>query len=204
VADGADVLIAQGREAGGHLLGWRAAAAFLPEALEAAAGRPVVLAGGIADAQDVRAARAAGASGVLCGSRFLLAEECRAHPAYKQRVLGAERTIETTLFGIGWPARHRVVPNRATERWCGPDGNPRWAVRALIAATAALGRMTPLDVPGRLPRMQRVAVPLFGPEALLEGADSRFIEVTPLYAGECVRRIGAIVPAEHIVRELAP
>jgi NAD(P)H-dependent flavin oxidoreductase YrpB (nitropropane dioxygenase family) len=204
VADGADVLVAQGREAGGHLLGTRAARAFLPEALEAAAGRPVVLAGGVSDVQDVRAALASGASGVLCGSRFLLTEECRAHPAYKQRVLGAERTIETTLFGVGWPARHRVVPNRATERWCGADGRPRWSVRALIAATAALGRVAPLDLPGRLPRMQRVGVPLFGPEALLEGGDARSAEVTPLYAGECVRRIRRIASAEDVVRELAP
>src|SRR5579884_3821138 len=62
VAEGADAVVAQGREAGGHLLGTREARAFLPEALEAASGRPVVVAGGIADAADVRSALAGGAA----------------------------------------------------------------------------------------------------------------------------------------------
>ncbi|MGH7271788.1 MAG: NAD(P)H-dependent flavin oxidoreductase, partial [Polyangiaceae bacterium] len=204
VADGADVIVAQGLEAGGHLLGTKSAATFLPEALDAAAGRPVILAGGVADARDVRAALAAGAAGVLCGSRFLLTTECRAHPGYKLRVLGATATIETMLFGVGWPARHRVVPNAATDRWCATDGTPRLWVRALARATSALGRVAPLDRHGSVAGLQRVAVPLFGPEAALEGADPRSLDVTPLYAGECVRRIHAIVSAEDAVRELAP
>ncbi|MGO9835736.1 MAG: NAD(P)H-dependent flavin oxidoreductase [Polyangiaceae bacterium] len=204
IAEGADALVAQGREAGGHLLATKSARAFLPEALEAAAGRPVVLAGGIADADDVRAALAGGAAAVLCGSRFLLTTECPAHPEYKRKVLGATRTLETTLFGVGWPARHRVVPNAATDRWCAPDGTPRRIVRALTRMSASLARVAPLDRAGLLPRLQRVAIPLFGPEAPLEGADARFVEITPLYAGTCVQRIGAVVSAEEAVRALAP
>ncbi|MGH7268942.1 MAG: nitronate monooxygenase, partial [Polyangiaceae bacterium] len=72
VADGADAIVAQGREAGGHLMGTQNTLAFLPGALDAAAGRPVVAAGGLADPGDVHAALAAGASAVLCGTRFLL------------------------------------------------------------------------------------------------------------------------------------
>lgn len=204
VADGADALVAQGREAGGHLLGTKGALAFLPEALEAADGRPVVMAGGIADADDVRAALSGGAAAVLCGSRFLLTAECPAHAEYKRRVLGAPRTLETTLFGVGWSARHRVVPNAATDRWCAPDGTPRGIVRALTRMTGSLGRVAPLGRPGRLPRLQRVSIPLFTPEAALEGAEARSVDVTPLYAGECVRRITTVVPAEEAVRALAP
>jgi nitronate monooxygenase len=204
VADGADAVVAQGREAGGHLLGTRGALAFLPEALEAANGRPVLLAGGIAEAADVRAATAAGAAGVVCGSRFLLTTECRAHAGYKSRVLGAPLTIETELFGLGWPARHRVVPNAATDRWCTSAGSiPLW-VRALQRATTTLGRVLPIDAANRISRVQRAAVPLFGPAPALDGADERVLDVTPLYAGECVARVRAIVSAERVLRDLFP
>jgi NAD(P)H-dependent flavin oxidoreductase YrpB (nitropropane dioxygenase family) len=204
VGEGADAIVAQGREAGGHLLGTRSTLAFLREACEAAAGRPVVAAGGFADPEDVRAGLAAGASAVLCGTRFLLTRECRAHPEYKRRALQAARTIETTLFGFGWPARHRVVPNAATDRWCLADGRPRWVARALMQGSGPLARLAPLDRPGFLAKFQRVAIPLFGPEAPLEGADVRSLESTPLYAGECVQRIGSIPSAEDAVRALAP
>jgi hypothetical protein len=77
---GADGLIAQGCEAGGHIAGDAPALTFLPRALKAARGRPVLLAGGIAAADDTRAALAAGADGVVAGTRFLLTDEARAHP----------------------------------------------------------------------------------------------------------------------------
>ena len=77
---GADGLIAQGCEAGGHIAGDAPALTFLPRVLEMARGTPVLLAGGIATADDTRAALAAGAAGVVAGTRFLLTEEARAHP----------------------------------------------------------------------------------------------------------------------------
>ncbi|MGH7269236.1 MAG: NAD(P)H-dependent flavin oxidoreductase, partial [Polyangiaceae bacterium] len=126
------------------------------------------------------------------------------HPEYKARALAASRTIETTLFGLGWPARHRVLPNAATDRWCLPDGRPRFIARTLMRGSAKLARVAPLDRPGLLPKFQRVAVPLFGPEAPLEGADARSLDTTPLYAGDCARRIGSILAAEDVVRTLAP
>lgn len=125
IAWGADGLIAQGREAGGHLVGTTAALDFLPHALAAAAGRPVFLAGGIATAADSRAALDAGADGVIAGTRFLLTHESDASRGYQQRVLQADNTIETNLFGLSWPLRHRVVPNAATRRWCGAHGKAR-------------------------------------------------------------------------------
>src|SRR6516225_5951529 len=122
VAWGADGLIAQGREAGGHLVGTMPALDFLPHALAAAAKRPVFLAGGIATGADTRAALDAGASGVVAGTRFLLTHEANANREYQRRIMHADRTIETNLFGLSWPLRHRVVPNAATRRWCGDDG----------------------------------------------------------------------------------
>jgi NAD(P)H-dependent flavin oxidoreductase YrpB (nitropropane dioxygenase family) len=144
LADGADALIAQGIEAGGHLLGMEPALAFLRRALECADEKPVFLAGGVSGAANVRAAIAAGAAGVACGSRFLLTEKCRAHPAYKQRLLGADGTIVTELFGFGWPARHRVVPNAATERWCRRAAAGPSLVRRLNRATGFLGKLVPI------------------------------------------------------------
>lgn len=115
--DGADALIAQGVEAGGHVLGDQPGPTLLQEVLPIAGDTPVLLAGGIATADDVRTALASGAAAVMAGTRYLLTHEAHAHPAYKQRVLGAQRTLLTTLFGVGWSLKHRVVPNAATERF---------------------------------------------------------------------------------------
>src|SRR5262249_12775428 len=93
---GADGLIAQGREAGGHLVGIMPALDFLPRARAVASQRPVFLAGGIATGADTRAALDAGADGVIAGTRFLLTHEANAHPEYQQRILDADNTIETT------------------------------------------------------------------------------------------------------------
>ena len=62
----------------------------------------------------------AGVAAVL-GTRFLLTEESRAHPDYKRRALTGGETLLTELFGAGWPAPHRVLPNAATERWLRQD-----------------------------------------------------------------------------------
>jgi len=203
LAEGADALIAQGEEAGGHLLGRAPSLTFLREALIVAAGKPVLLAGGVAEAGDVRAALAAGAAGVVCGSRFLLTHECRAHAGYKRRVLGAERTIVTELFGLGWPARHRVVPNAATERWCRSDPAGPWFARSIERGTAWLAKVMPMSTGGRLVAAQRLSVPFFSPSSLLEGADDALLDVTPLYAGACVRKIREVRPAGEVVRDLA-
>lgn len=110
IACGADGLIAQGREAGGHLVGTVPALDFLPHALRAAGNRPVFLAGGVATAADTRAALDGGASGVIAGTRFLLTHEANASREYQRRILRADRTIETNLFGLSWPA---TAPRRA-------------------------------------------------------------------------------------------
>src|SRR5690349_11359339 len=117
-AAGADGAILQGVEAGGHVRGTTAAMELLDRARAALpADFPLLLAGGIADAADVGRALDAGAAAAVSGTRFLLSEESRAHPEYRRRLLGAQETILTELFGAGWPAApHRVVANAATER----------------------------------------------------------------------------------------
>jgi NAD(P)H-dependent flavin oxidoreductase YrpB (nitropropane dioxygenase family) len=117
-AAGADALILQGVEAGGHVRGTTPALELLERARAALpAGYPLLLAGGIAERADLRRALDGGAEAAVAGTRFLLSEESRAHPEYRRRLLAADRTILTELFGAGWPAPHRVVANAATEQW---------------------------------------------------------------------------------------
>jgi NAD(P)H-dependent flavin oxidoreductase YrpB (nitropropane dioxygenase family) len=117
IACGTDGLIAQGCEAGGHI------------------------AGGVAAADDTRAAMAAGAAGVVAGMRFLLTDEARAHRGYQRRILAADKTFRAKLFGLGWPAPHRVVANAATRRWCHDDGRVKLAPRLINAGSGALARL---------------------------------------------------------------
>ena len=203
LADGADGLIAQGVQAGGHLVAELDTWTFLPRACELADGKPVLTAGGIHDAGGVHRALAAGAAGVVCGTRFLLTEECAAHPLYKQRVLGAERTIDTLLFGFGWVARHRVVPNQATERWCARAPAGPGALTLLNRLTEPVARRLPLSVLTVAPRVQRAGLPLYSPGPALAGMPDRVVDVTPLYAGACASEIDTIVPAAEAVAELA-
>lgn len=199
---GVDGVVLQGVEAGGHLVGAEPALEALPRVLDEAAGAPVLLAGGIAVREDAQRALQAGATAAVAGTRFLLSEECSAHAAYKRRVLAAERTIETQLFGLGWPMRHRVAPNAATDRWCRNDPlGPRF-VRALQAISTPLARL-PLSVAAGMVRTQRPSLPIFGPSALLEGMPPSLVDASPLYAGESALRIDGILRAVDAVRQLA-
>jgi NAD(P)H-dependent flavin oxidoreductase YrpB (nitropropane dioxygenase family) len=198
--DGADGLIAQGREAGGHLVGVEATLEFLPKALQVAHGRPVLAAGGIHDRATAAAAMSAGATAVVAGTRFLLTDECNAHPRYKQRVRGASETVETTLFGFGWPLRHRVVPNRTTERWLRGGREPLW-MRGVSRASATLGRVVPMDAANALASRRLRWMPP-SPNPALAGHPDDAVDESPLYAGECARHIDEILPAADAVAAL--
>lgn len=116
-AAGADAAILQGVEAGGHVRGTTPALELLQQARAVLpADFPLLVAGGIAERADVVRVLEAGAAGAVVGTRFLLAPESRAHAGYRQRLLDASETLLTELFGLGWPAPHRVVRNAATER----------------------------------------------------------------------------------------
>ena len=112
---GADGVIVQGVEAGGHVRGTTPALELLEQARShLPAGYPVLLAGGIADRADARQSLEAGATAAVSGTRFLLSEESRAHPEYQRRLLAADRTLVTEpsapagrpLTG-SWPTRRR-------------------------------------------------------------------------------------------------
>jgi NAD(P)H-dependent flavin oxidoreductase YrpB (nitropropane dioxygenase family) len=206
VAAGADGVIAQGVEAGGHVRGTQPALELL-ERVRAALGTqvPVAVAGGIADAADVRAALDAGAVAAVLGTRFLMTPESHAHPQYRERVQSGSRTIYTDLFGAGWPAPHRVLPNAATTRWLadGTRETPSWVRRLHRTTAPVLGRL-PQSIIARAAASQRPGAPMLGPQPPTDDGPEVLLEAGPLYAGETTARIDDVRPAADLVRALAP
>ena len=202
---GADAVIAQGVEAGGHVRGTTPALDLLERVREALpADYPVLLAGGIAEGDDLQKALDAGAEAAVAGTAFVLSEESRAHLGYKRRLIEADSTRLTELFGLAWPAApHRVVPNAATERWTAADPRgPGW-VRGVNRVLSPLASRSPARLQGRLAARQAPGVPLFSPQPPTDDGPENLIESGPLYAGESVLRLAAIRPAAEIVRSLA-
>ena len=119
-AAGADVIVAQGWEAGGHVWGTVSTLALVPRVVDVVAPVPVVAAGGIADGRGLAAVLALGAAGAWVGTRFLAAAEAGIHPDYRRRILAASEadTFYGTLFDRGWPdAPHRTLRNSTVEGW---------------------------------------------------------------------------------------
>lgn len=111
---GADILVAEGTESGGHI-GDVATLPLVPQIVDAVSV-PVVAAGGIADGRGLAAALALGAVGVQMGTRFICAEECVAHPNYKQKIVRAgDRATITTGHSLGHPVR--AIRNPMTRKF---------------------------------------------------------------------------------------
>lgn len=129
VSKGADVVVAQGSEAGGHGI-TRGTMALVPAVVDAVGGAvPVVAAGGIADGRGLAAALMLGASGVLMGTRFYASEEANGHPAAKARICraGGDDTVRSSVFDLSrrlpWPKvfTGRALRNAHLERWLGRE-----------------------------------------------------------------------------------
>ena len=136
---GADVIIAQGTEGGGHV-GWQASIALVPMVVDAVAPVPVLAAGGFADGRGLAAALSLGADGVLLGTRFLASRESPLHPNFKQAIVDSDghdtllSEIPDIAAGIVWPgAMSRSRRNRFIERWAGRE----WALRQQRAQAIA-------------------------------------------------------------------
>src|SRR5699024_221461 len=126
---GADVLVAQGSEAGGHGYGTRSTMTLVPELVDLVATRdttvPVLAAGGIADGRGLAAALLLGAAGVLVGTRFYATTEALSTPGAREEVVAAtgDDTWRTTVYDklrrLPWPEGHTmsVLRNALTDRW---------------------------------------------------------------------------------------
>ncbi|MEN3282459.1 MAG: nitronate monooxygenase [Solirubrobacteraceae bacterium] len=181
---GADALIVQGVEAGGHVESVVGLLALLVE-VAGAVSLPLLAAGGIADPAAARTALAAGAQAIVMGTRFVASAECEAHPIYKAALIRAKGsdTVLTDLFDIGWPAPHRVLRNSTFERW-EAAGRPASGSRPGEGDQVARGPGHPVPRYGvNLPRVD------------IEGD----IEAMALYCGQGVGAITAEEPAGEIV-----
>jgi NAD(P)H-dependent flavin oxidoreductase YrpB (nitropropane dioxygenase family) len=202
---GADAVIVQGVEAGGHVRGTAPALELFEQVADALpGGYPLLLAGGIATREDVTRALEAGAVAAVAGTRFLLSEESRAHPEYLERLLAANRTLLTELFGAGWPARHRVIANAATERLLGDDPRGPRLNRALNRLMAPGARYVPAGFQRRMVLAQDPDSRLLTPLGPTDDGPANLLDAGALYAGETVSRIDAVRPAAELVRALAP
>ena len=121
-AAGADIIVAQGTEAGGHT-GEIATMVLVPEVVDAVAPIPVLAAGGIGRGRQLAAALALGAEGVWCGSVWLTTEEAETDPVVKQKFLAAKSsdTIRSRSL-TGKPAR--MLRTAWTDEWERPDAPP--------------------------------------------------------------------------------
>jgi nitronate monooxygenase len=180
---GARIIIAQGREAGGHVRGDRPLDAVLTETV-AAVDLPVLAAGGIADGQDLATVLALGAQGAVLGTALMASPESFAHDYHKQRLVTAKSadTLLTEAFHINWPrgAKVRVLANSVTR---GEQGDPFTAPRKVIG-----------DEEGR-------PIYLFSTDSPSRVMTGDF-EAMALYAGVGVDRITDIVGAGERLRRI--
>lgn len=142
VAAGADLVIAQGSEGGGHV-GLMATMTLVPMVVDAVKPVPVLAAGGIADGRGLAAALALGAEGVLLGTRFLATPEAPIPEAYKQAIVASDghdtalTMIPDLLSGSIWPGAYaRTWQNAFLERWSGREAELRRERRQLVREVA--------------------------------------------------------------------
>jgi NAD(P)H-dependent flavin oxidoreductase YrpB (nitropropane dioxygenase family) len=175
---GADIIVAQGSEGGGHV-GLMGTLPLVPMVASAVAPIPILAAGGLADGRGLAAALTLGAEGVLLGTRFLATAEAPLHPAFKQAIVNSDGhdTLLTEIPDIAagqvWPGAYaRVLRNRFVERWVGREGELR---QRRAEVSAHLGRAR-------------------------EAGDS---DEAPLLVGQTAGLIETIEPAAHLVRQIS-
>jgi NAD(P)H-dependent flavin oxidoreductase YrpB (nitropropane dioxygenase family) len=178
VEAGADVIVAQGSEGGGHV-GLMGTMPLVPMVVDAVSPIPVLAAGGVADGRGLAAAIALGADGVLLGTRFMATTEGPLHPNMKQAVVDSDGhdTVLTEIpdlaRGETWPGAYsRAWRNAFIAEWSGREGELRRRRREVA---------------------QQVA------EARAEGD----VQHSPLLFGQDAGLIDEIIPAGDVVRSIA-
>ena len=183
---GADVIVAQGTEAGGHgqsvpLL------TLLPQVVDVCPDTPVIAAGGLADGRGLAAAMMFGAEGMLMGTRFYASQEAEAPPEAKRRIVaaGSGETVRSIVFDLSrgnrWPDPYtgRLLRNRHSERWLGHEDELAATAEQVGREYAAARERGDFDIAG-----------------VIAGEACALIQDIP-QAGEIVRRI--VAEAEHLL-----
>ena len=174
VEAGADVIVAQGAEGGGHV-GSMATFVIVPMIVSAVAPVPVLAAGGIVDGRGLAASLALGAEGVLLGTRFLATPEAPIHENFKQAIVKSDGhdTLLTEIPDIAsghvWPgAMVRAQRNAFIARWAGQE----WALRQNRAEVA---------------------------KAVADARKAGDVDNTPLLFGQDAGLIDSVKPAAEII-----
>lgn len=201
--DGVDGLIVQGVEAGGHSAGDEPLVSLFPKVREHYPNTLLLAAGGIYNAETARQAMLLGADGVVAGTRFLLTHETDAHQDYVNKLLAADTTLRTQLFGLAWPAWHRVVPNKATDKWCQHNAKGNWFSRSVHTLSVPLRKVMPMNTAVALSKLQKPSIPLFSPAGKTRDMDGFDVEASALYAGKNVVHINQLLSVKEVVEELA-
>ncbi|MGJ4937559.1 NAD(P)H-dependent flavin oxidoreductase [Bradyrhizobium sp. HKCCYLRH3083] len=179
LAAGADVLIAQGTEAGGHGAS-RTTLDIVPAIIDLAAGRvPVAAAGGLADGRGLAAMLTLGADGVLLGTRFYASQEAAGADEAKRRICAAKsgETVRGIVFDL---SRNNVWPAPFTGRCLVNDHARRWIAREVEL----------------LQQVERVSA-----DYVKARAEGNF-DIAAVIAGEAVGLIHDIPPAAEIVARI--
>jgi nitronate monooxygenase len=191
VATGADVVVAQGWDAGGHVWGQVGTLSLVPAVVDAVEPTPVIAAGGIGDARGVAAVLALGAQAAWVGTRFLMAEEAPVHEHYRQRLIEAAETDALwfpDLFDGGWPdAPHRALRNATIDAW--------------ESAGRPLSGSRPGEGDQIATRSDGTGIPRYASSTPLDGMDGD-IDAMSLWAGQGVALARRVEPAADIVAEL--
>ncbi len=175
---GADVIVAQGAEAGGHT-GGRATLPFVPIVVDLVAPTPVLAAGGIADGRGIAAALSLGAAGALMGTRFQVTAEALVGAEVTKAIIEGrgEDTERSRILDIArgapWPARYpaRTIRNAFLDRWRGRESELQSDEDAKASFREAAQRGDP--------------------------------DVLPVWASESIDLITEVVPAADLVALLA-
>ena len=178
VQAGADVIVAQGSEAGGNG-GWVAMSVLVPQVADIAGEVPVVAAGGIADGRGLVAALALGAQGVSMGTRFLASSEMSIAAAWKQRILAADAVDAVKVINSD-----RIMP---------PFNRPGGPAQPRALRTPLIDRLR--DDPTAIDPAQA------GAEfraALLDGHGEEYLPFT----GQSAGLVHEVLPAAEIIRQV--
>jgi enoyl-[acyl-carrier protein] reductase II len=208
VAYGAEVLVVQGKQAGGHVRGFQDGnplhrSEIVPLVKQAVPADVLVLgSGGIADGRTLVNALAEGADGGWVGTRFAVCEESFAHEEYMRRVIAVQdgwaETVPTAIFGPEFPSAYtRSIVNRVLREWKGKeDAIPTPPPGPAVVGTA---RLMPWSVPGGIP----YAMGKFSVIIPTRGTEGDFDEMCLLAGAESSPLIDSVKPAGQIVAEMA-
>lgn len=188
---GAEAIIVQGSEAGGHNRSEGTLGTLFPAVRDAVPGLPLIAAGGISDGASMAAALLRGADAVWCGTRFLASKEADAHEGYKQLVLKAKSggTVITTVFGPEWPGQPlRALVNKAVRISAGREDEALAEARGQTIGTTVLGG-------------QSMPVPSYSAILPTRAFDAD-LEWACLTAGEAAANIQSIESAADIIRNM--